>query len=117
MIVMVKIVIAKIKNYATEILETLKQKASLIDKSDLDIIKFIVGYIIFVFSLFIVGWGYLWYLKGIPDLLLLLKGIESLSAPAMLAVIKFVTGAAVDVSKSFIDKNNNGIDDRKENLK
>jgi hypothetical protein len=34
----------------------------------------------------------------------------------MLAVIKFVTGAAVDVSKSFIDKNNNGIDDRKENL-
>ena len=83
----------------------------------MDIIKFIVGYIIFVFSLFIVGWGYLWYLKGIPDLLLLLKGIESLSAPAMLAVIKFVTGAAVDVSKTFIDKNNNGIDDRKENLK
>ena len=80
----------------------------------MDIIKFIVGYIIFVFSLFIVGWGYLWYSQGIPDLLLLLKGIESLSAPAMLAVIKFITGACVDVSKSFIDKNNNGIDDRKE---
>lgn len=103
------------KNYVADIIASLQQKVSQIDKSDLDIIKFIVGYIIFVFSLFIVGWGYLWYLKGIPDLLLLLKGIESLSAPAMLAVIKFVTGACVDVSKTFIDKNNNGIDDRKEN--
>lgn len=109
--------IAKIKKYAQSVFNDLKNRISLIDKSNLDIIKFIVGYIIFVFSLFIVGWGYLWYIKGIPDLLLLLKGIDSLSAPAMLAVIKFVTGACVDVSKTFIDKNNNGIDDRKERKK
>lgn len=82
-------------------------------KVKLDIIKFIIGYIIFVFTLFLVGWGYLWFIKGIPDLLLLLKGIETLTAPAVLSAIKFVTDK---VSETIIDKNNNGIDDRLEKV-
>lgn len=81
-------------------------------KLKLDIIKFIVGYIIFVFTLFLVGWCFLWYAKGLPDLMLLLEGIKALSAPAVLAVVKFVCDSTMD----FIDRNHNGIDDRLENL-
>lgn len=81
-------------------------------KLKLDIIKFIVGYIIFVFTLFLVGWCFLWYVKGIPDLMLLLEGIKALSAPAVLAVVKFIC----DSTMGFIDRNHNGIDDRLENL-
>lgn len=83
-------------------------------KINTDIIKFIVGYIIFIFTLFLVGWFFLWYQNGTPDLILLLKGIEGLSTPALLAVIKFVCDAGVGVADKFIDKNNNGIDDRLE---
>lgn len=86
-------------------------------KVKLDIIKFIIGYIIFVFTLFLVGWGYLWFIKGIPDLLLLLKGIEALTAPAVLAVVKFICDSGTEVANNFIDKNHNGIDDREERLK
>lgn len=106
------VMIARIKASAENIINKIKNFK--INEDSLDIIKFVIGYIIFCFSLFLAGWLYLWYIKGVPDLLLLLKGIESLSAPAMLAVIKFVTGACVDVSKTFIDKNKNGIDDRLE---
>lgn len=79
-------------------------------KIKLDIIKFIVGYIIFVFTLFLIGWCFLWYVKGLPDLILLLEGIKALSAPAVLAVVKFICDSTVN----FIDKNHNGIDDRLE---
>ena len=79
-------------------------------KLKLDIIKFIVGYIIFVFTLFLIGWCFLWYVKGLPDLMLLLEGIKALSAPAVLAVVKFICDSTVN----FIDRNNNGIDDRLE---
>lgn len=79
-------------------------------KLKLDIIKFIVGYIIFVFTLFLIGWCFLWYAKGLPDLMLLLEGIKALSAPAVLAVVKFICDSTI----GFIDKNNNGIDDRLE---
>lgn len=81
-------------------------------KIKLDIIKFIVGYIIFVFTLFLVGWCFLWYVKGIPDLMLLLEGIKALSAPAVLAVVKFIC----DSTMNFIDRNHNGIDDRLEEM-
>ena len=79
-------------------------------KIRLDIIKFIVGYIIFVFTLFLVGWCFLWYVKGLPDLMLLLEGIKALSAPAVLAVVKFIC----DSTMNCIDKNNNGIPDELE---
>lgn len=109
---MVIVMIARIKASVESIINRIKNIR--INEDSLDIIKFVIGYIIFCFSLFLAGWLYLWYIKGVPDLLLLLKGIESLSAPAMLAVIKFVTGACVDTAKTFIDKNKNGIDDRLE---
>lgn len=83
-------------------------------KIRMDIIKFIVGYIIFVFTLFLVGWVFLWWIKGVPDLLLLLEGIKALSAPAVLAVVKFVCDTTSNVAGKFIDKNHNGIDDREE---
>lgn len=80
-------------------------------KIRMDIIKFIVVYIIFVFTLFLIGWGFLWYIKGIPDLLLLLEGIKALSAPAVLAVVKFVCDSTSSVANKYIDKNKNGIPD------
>lgn len=83
-------------------------------KIRMDIIKFIVGYIIFVFTLFLVGWLFIWYIKGVPDLLLLLEGIKALSAPAVLAVVKFVCDSTSTIAGKYIDKNHNGIPDNLE---
>ena len=98
----------------TFVVDKIKPKNRSGKKIRMDIIKFIVGYIIFVFTMFLIGWGFLWYNRGVPDLLLLLKGIEALSAPAVLAVVKFVCDATSNVAGKFIDKNHNGIDDREE---
>ena len=98
----------------TFVFDKIKPKNRSGKKIRVDIIKFIVGYIIFVFTMFLIGWGFLWYNRGVPDLLLLLKGIEALSAPAVLAVVKFVCDTTSNVAGKFIDKNHNGIDDREE---
>lgn len=106
----------KIIDYINKSFCIIKDKLNIIETKP-DIIKFIIGYIIFVFTMFLVGWFYLWYKTDTPDLQLLLKGIDTLSAPALLAVVKFVTGAATDAFNNFIDRNNNGIDDRLEKPK
>lgn len=106
----------KIISYINKSFCIIKDKLNIIETKP-DIIKFIIGYIIFVFTMFLVGWFYLWYKTDTPDLQLLLKGIDTLSAPALLAVVKFVTGAATDAFNNFIDRNNNGIDDRLEKPK
>ena len=92
----------------TFVFDKIKPKNRSGKKIRMDIIKFIVGYIIFVFTMFLIGWGFLWYNRGVPDLLLLLKGIEAL------AVVKFVCDTTSNVAGKFIDKNHNGIDDREE---
>lgn len=94
----------------TFVFDKIKPKNRSGKKIRMDIIKFIVGYIIFVFTLFLVGWCFLWYVKGLPDLMLLLEGIKALSAPAVLAVVKFIC----DSTMNFVDKNNNGIPDELE---
>lgn len=76
-------------------------------------INFVCGYIILVFTLFLIGWGYMWYVNGIPDLPMLLSSFNTLTTPAFLAVLKFITE---NVSETIIDLNNNGIDDRLENV-
>lgn len=76
-------------------------------------ISFVCVYFIVLFTMFLAGWIQLWFVKGTADLPLLLKGIETLTAPAALSAIKFVTEMA---SKTIIDKNKNGIDDREESL-
>lgn len=76
-------------------------------------INFVCGYIILVFTLFLIGWGYMWYVNGIPDLPMLLNSFNTLTTPAFLAVLKFITE---NVSETIIDLNNNGIDDRLENV-
>ena len=101
------------KNFIIKSFEFIQDRIKDNIKFKVNIIKFIIGYIIFVFTLFLVGWAYLWVVKGIPDLLLLLKGIEALTAPAVLSAIKFITDK---VSETIIDKNNNGIDDRLEKV-
>ena len=73
----------KLINAITFVFDKIKPKNRSGKKIRMDIIKFIVGYIIFVFTMFLIGWGFLWYNRGVPDLLLLLKGIEALSAPAV----------------------------------
>lgn len=76
-------------------------------------INFVCGYIILVFTLFIAGWGYMWWIKGIPDLPMLLSSFNALTAPAFLAILKFITE---NVKETMIDLNNNGIPDELENL-
>ncbi|WP_337767366.1 hypothetical protein [Phascolarctobacterium succinatutens] len=100
----------KILSFIGKLTNKLKVSTKRNRKIRLDIIKFIVGYIIFVFTLFLVGWCFLWYVKGLPDLMLLLEGIKALSAPAVLAVVKFIC----DSTMNFVDKNNNGIPDELE---
>ena len=100
----------KIISFIGKLTNKLKVSTKSNRKIRLDIIKFIVGYIIFVFTLFLVGWCFLWYVKGLPDLMLLLEGIKALSAPAVLAVVKFIC----DSTMNFVDKNNNGIPDELE---
>ncbi len=80
---------------------------------DTHMISFVCIYFILLFCLFLLGWIQLWIYNGTADLLLLLKGIETLTAPAVLSAIKFVTDK---VSETIIDKNNNGIDDRLEKV-
>ena len=100
----------KLINAITFVFDKIKLKNRSGKKIRMDIIKFIIGYIIFVFTLFLVGWCFLWYVKGLPDLMLLLEGIKALSAPAVLAVVKFIC----DSTMNFVDKNNNGIPDELE---
>ena len=69
----------KFINAITFVFDKIKPKNRSGKKIRMDIIKFIVGYIIFVFTMFLIGWGFLLYNRGVPDLLLLLKGIEALS--------------------------------------
>lgn len=68
-----------------------------------------------------VAWFELWYATGKPDLDILLQAVDRITAPATLAAVKFVTETysqtKIEQAKiQFIDKNNNGIDDREENL-
>lgn len=97
-------------------MQLVSDKLNNYDVKDAHMINFVCVYFILLFTLFLVGWMQLWWIAGKADLLLLLKGIETLTAPAALSAIKFVTDK-VSQTKIIIDKNKNGIDDRLENLK
>lgn len=74
-----------------------------------------------IFGVFMVAWFEQWFVTGKADLQILLQAIEKLVMPSTLAVVKFVTESVsqtkIEQAKiQFIDKNNNGVDDRKEGL-
>lgn len=74
-----------------------------------------------IFCVFLVAWFELWFVTGKPDLQILLQAVDRITAPATLAAVKFVSETysktKIEQTKiQFIDKNNNGIDDRSEGI-
>lgn len=111
----------KITDYILQAYDYFTNKMSSIVIANNYMINVVCWLFCLVFGLFIVAWIENWVVSGNADLQILLQGIDRLTAPATLAAVKFVT-ESVSQTKikqteiQFIDKNNNGIDDRKEGI-
>lgn len=75
--------------------------------------KYIVWYaIILVFgvTVYFIGWFYLWWLTGKPDIVELRNFLHELASAQWVALMGFL-------AKAFIDQNHDGIPDEFENMK
>lgn len=110
---------SKVVNYLLSTWQMFTGKMSDIVVENNYMINVVCWLFLVIFCVFLVAWFELWFVTGKPDLQILLQAVDRVTAPATLAAVKYISETysktKIEQAKiQFIDKNNNGVDDRVE---